>query len=367
MDTAFDLFNFTLDTDAAAADGMRLVRPASRPAAAAGVDLPSSLYPRGRLTARYVFETFRIPELRASSAPKDTYYTERYAVQLWERLGFGDKDLRDVRQSDLIAYRAAILDRGGSAVSFDSRWATLRILLRILVVEGHLAQMPPTPRLKKSKPEQRGRPTPGQFCRLLDACAAATWPLRFHWRTTGVSPGTFWRSMYALAYITALRRGDLLRLRWDQITHEGIRYLPQKTRRRLKHVYVPEVRGAIAAAVAPMRGCHPERVFPSGFRGDLVAEQQRRIAACAGVPGRLATLQAFRRLSLDSWLSADERAPGLISGHGLRSSLPTVTRTSYISPEAEQARVDAILRDAAMRFPLPAAIEAMRPVSEQVG
>jgi integrase len=303
------------------------------------------------LTFREAFDRHHLPILLATDAAKSSVYTYRYAITAWERYGVAGLDVRELRQSHLLAFRTNLLRDGGAPKSFDSRWACLKAILNTLIVEELLERLPNTPRVIKAETEQRERPEPAEVVRLLAACDAATWPVRFHWRRAAVSPGVFWRSLYAVAFLAALRRSDLRRLRWDQVAEDGIRIIPQKTSRYRKAVFIPEVSGAIAASLRPMRGVHPVRVFPCGFRGDLVAEQQRRIAKAAGVPVVKSTLQPLRCASLDAWVEADERAPELIAGHGLK--MAAVTRRHYVGANKQQSRVEVILREAAGRFPLP--------------
>lgn len=303
------------------------------------------------LTFRRAFDQYHLPLLIAGKAAPNTIYTYRYAVKSWEAHGEANLDLRHVRQSHLLAYRSNLLATGGQATSFYSRWACLRAILSTVVCEGLVEQVPRTPRIRREPIEQKGRPSPDEVCRILAACDVADWPKRFRWRPLRVRPGTIWRSLYAVAYLTALRRSDLVRLEWSHWTGDGIRITPRKTRRYRKTIWCPDVGGALSAAMAPMRGADLVRVFPSGFRGDLVAEQQRKIAARAGVRIERAGFQAFRRASLDAWCGADERAPELIAGHGLR--MARITRTSYVSLERQESRAACIMREAADRFPLP--------------
>lgn len=326
--------------------------------------VPLSLGNAMVLTVERAWQEYHEPILLAEGAARPTIYTYRYAVRSWQRLGFGDLDVKMIRQSHVLAWRANTLAEGGNPISFQSRWACIRAILSTLVAEGLIPEVPRTPRLKRVTAEPKDRPTRDEVGKILVACDVATWPttyqcspIRRFRRQFPVSPGTFWRSLYAVAFVTALRRSDLTRMTWANCERDGIRITPQKTRRYRKSIWCPDVGGALAAALAPMRACHLERVFPCGFRGDLVAEQQREIAIAAGVRYDLANLQSFRRASLDAWCEADERAAELIAGHGLR--MANITRRHYVSRDRQQARAEQILREAAGRFKLPADFLAM--------
>lgn len=303
------------------------------------------------LTFRRAHEHYHQPILTAIDAAANTFYSYRYTINAWERFGFPNLDVRELRQSHLLQFRANIMSRGQSGASFDAHWARLKAILQSLLTEELIDKIPATPRISKTRTDQRERPTPEEVVRILESCDAAEWPTRCEWRRLAVTPATFWRAIYATAYLSALRRSDLWRLRWEHVGADDIRITPKKTRRYRKEVYCPNVGGLLLKALQPMRGCHASRVFPSGNRGDMVAEVQRAIAIKARVPAKRATFQAFRCAALDAWCEADERAAELIAGHGLK--MAAITRRAYVGKDSQQSRAERILREAAERFPAP--------------
>lgn len=313
---------------------------------------------RSSLTFRTAFERFHLPVLLHDRAAINTIYNYRYGLARWEKYGESDLPPDELRQSHLLTFRMRLIDAGLSPSSFDSSWRVMRAVLGTLVAEEIVASIPRTPRLKSHDAVKRTRPTPEEFDRLVEACDVADWPLTSCRRRLRVPPSTIWRAVYRVAYLTALRRGDLAALRWSHLTADGLRIVAQKTRRYGKEIYVPDVRGALLAAVAPMRAAGLPRVLPVNVgKGVEVARVTDAIAMAAGVAPDKAKFHAIRRASLDAWTKASVYAPGLIAGHGLRAFLPRVTRERYVADTAESAKVESLLREAAERFPLPRSIQ----------
>ena len=303
------------------------------------------------LTLTRAFEHYHAPILQSIEASKISFYGYKAMLSAWERFGFPQLDVRELRQSHFLAFRANIMSRGLSATTFDAHSAKIKAVLASLVTDGLMERVPPTPRISKTEAPSRDRPTPAEVVRLMQAADAAEWPTRAGLRRLQTPPGQFWRSIYAATFLTALRRSDVWKLRWESVSREGVRLKPNKTRRYRKEIFCPDVNGALWLALQPMRLCHTVRVYPTSIKGDRIAEAQRAIAIAAQVPAQRATFQAIRCASLDWWTEADERAAPLLAGHAIQ--MHAITRRHYVSADRQQSRAEQILLEAAGRLSLP--------------
>lgn len=298
------------------------------------------------MTIHEAYERFHIWVLRGERAAPATYATYRSALAAWKQYGSPELQAGEIRQSHLLAWRAAMLDEGYSAYTWQSYWHIVRAILSTCGVEGEIEGLPRTPRIKSLMADPKPRPSVQEFAALYQACDQAYWP-----HVATLPAPLVWRSWLALALMTGQRRGDILRLRWCDIYSDGIRLEPEKTVRHSKWAYCPNVDGVLTRILEPF-DWNGEFVFGKlNWRGDVASEIQRNIADAAGVPRELATFHPIRRLSVDLWTMAHPQAGDLISGRGITVS--RVTRRHYLGKDAERSAIEEIMRSAARRFEIP--------------
>lgn len=118
----------------------------------------------------------------------------------------------------------------------------------------------------------------------------------------GAKRADFWTAAIHSAYSTGLRRGDLLKLRRDQVGENGICRLRQsKTGYPVTVKLSPEA----LAAIGRMKHVPSDRALPWPFHENALGRQFRRIAKAAGIrPGQ------FRWLRRSAASYAEYESPG---------------------------------------------------------
>lgn len=142
----------------------------------------------------------------------------------------------------------------------------------------------------------------GDIRKLLDHFAT----LRDYF-PNGVARSTFWAAMVHTAYSTGLRRGDLLRLRRDQIGEGGVTRVRQN-----KTGYPITVRLSAEAIEAINKMAVNELALPWPYHENALSRQFRKLVAAAGVHGQFRWL----RRSAGSYAEAEQPGNGRrVLGH----------------------------------------------------
>ena len=179
----------------------------------------------------------------------------------------------------------------------------------------------------KRRPALKPTPTIEDVSKIYALCHRVTWPVyvrrlnphcphgRFKKAERIAAAVQWWKALFALAYFTALRRGDLLSLRWDEIEGGWIR------RKMAKTGFTAEI------PIHPVLQTHldalptKERPQVLGYCGSFkqIRREMHTLAAAAGVSPGVANIQAIRRLSAMQFDRARPGAGGIALGHVYRS------------------------------------------------
>lgn len=157
-------------------------------------------------------------------------------------------------------------------------------------------------------------PTAEDVSQVYLAADAATWPGRRPY-----AAGDWWRALLVVAVWTGLRRGDLARLTWGDIGPETITVRAGKTGRLQRFPVTPLVNRHLARLRPDCDGLKPDCTvfgFPTSSSFRACYDQLARLSLYAGVRPPL-TLQALRRLSIQSWSAANAEAGRIVHGCGL--------------------------------------------------
>lgn len=156
---------------------------------------------------------------------------DKYMANYWEKLS-GNPPVGEITNQTLTQFKQAMLDAGKSPASINSVLKFLRKVLRMLSPQetGNPAGLGIIERRPYTKPVKDIRPIPPRIplddlTAFYAACKHATGPRKF------VNPTDWWKALIVTAYFTGLRRGDLFRLRHEQIDLERgeLRFVASKT------------------------------------------------------------------------------------------------------------------------------------------
>jgi len=159
-------------------------------------------------------------------AYRDT--TRREYGRIVERLDavFGPMRLEEVRPSDIAAY----LDRRSAKIAANREIAVLSSVYQHAIRWGWTETNPCRGVRRNRERPRRRYVTDQELARLREAADEQ------------------WRCIIDLAYLTALRRGDLLRLRLDAITERGLLVEQSKTGARILYQTTPALRAVLTRA-----------------------------------------------------------------------------------------------------------------------
>ncbi|HET6324813.1 MAG TPA: hypothetical protein VFG04_08940 [Planctomycetaceae bacterium] len=259
----------------------------------------------------------------------------RHHFNWWERFT-ANKAIGLIETADFEEARAKALADGLSPVTSEGIVSDIATVLKYLSRIKILPSMPWVGKRLKRRPQLKPTPTIGELAKVYAQCRTVCWPA--HHRRLVSPNGKFsgskriaaaedwWRGLLALAYFTALRRGDLLTLRWDEIENGWIRRKMAKTGFLVEIPIHPCLQTHLDAL--PRKKNSP---YLLGYGGSLkqIRGQMRELAAAAGVRPFLG-VQSLRRLSAQQYEKARPGAGGLVLGHRYRNSADR----SYLNPSA---------------------------------
>jgi len=125
------------------------------------------------------------------------------------------------------------------------------------------------------------------------------------------------RAIIDLCYYTGQRIGDLLALRWEQVTDDGILITQQKTGHRLLVQMTPDIRAALDALKSPRAYVITARSKATPMSYGAVRDRFRRLVAESGVDH--CTLHDLRAKSLTD-VKRQGGNPQALAGHSLEAT-----------------------------------------------
>jgi len=306
------------------------------------------------LTVAVAYDRYLEPYLQSARVAKSTYHSHRANVRLWNLYGETRLDCGAIKLRHLRELRSRMTEAGYADATYKSVLRTLKQIWGLLLDDELIESMPDTSRMRIGRRGVRPAPTHEQVCRMIEHCGSARWPWKYQPRQSAA----YWRTLIGAAYITGLRRGDLLRLRWSEhVTADGVTIEPSKTSRFGKQVWIPDVGGELVKLLhGQYRRCG-DLLFPH-FQTAAVNGVHDRISLRSHVARELVTFQPLRRASGNEWCRVDERAGGIILGHGL--AMPAITAAHYVAPAVIEERSREIVRAAAGSFRVPAPLMQSR-------
>lgn len=208
------------------------------------------------------------------------------------------------------AFRASCLEANLSAVTIENVVSDVLTVLRVCHEQHFINEVPSAGRRLKKLPQVKQTPTVEQFCTAYNRCHLTTWP-------KDCDSAAWWRGLLATAFFSALRRDDLLTLRWSEISGGRITRKLRKTGR----VHVVPVHGTLAASLETLPK-ETEYVFGRSTSLHQIRRELRTLFQSDEF-----TLQSLRRLSARSWEQARTGCGALILGHAYRGAMG-----SYLDP-----------------------------------
>ncbi len=224
------------------------------------VGTPKQLATLADVMDRYLLE---VAPLKAPRTYKDNIIEMRLL-----RAAFGHMRPNEVTPPDVYAY----MDARGAPVRANREKALLSSVFSHAIRWGVAASNPC--RLVKRNPEKRRERLP-EVVELRAFKAVA---------------GEFLAAYIDLKYMTGLRKGDLLSLRLENLTDEGIALQQRKNRKRLVILWTPDLREVVARAQALPRRAKSAYLFAthagkpystSGF--DSIWQRTMRRALSSGI------------------------------------------------------------------------------------
>jgi len=182
---------------------------------------------------------------------------------------------------EYVAKRLAMTTRTGDPISPETIKKELRYLraaLNVAVEWRYLASVPKLPRVLGHTTDKRFV-NEADFNKIMAACDAARLPdPRIH---QGIDPAAFWRALLATAWISGMRIGALLALRWEDadLEHGNVwsRSRTNKGKRDMRHNVAPA-----RALLEAIRGDDP-RILPWNHNKRTLWTEFARIQTAAGI------------------------------------------------------------------------------------
>jgi integrase len=226
-----------------------------------------------------------LPEVKAKrSYEKDQMHCTRLRAQ------FGDRLLKDITPAMVEAYkqeRLCEISRRGKhtrPATVNREITTLKTIFNKAVKNGKTERNPAqgVKQLKENNARDRIL-SPEEYARLLAHCPAHLKPI------------------VKLAYYTAMRRGEILKLTWGQVDlKEGFIKLRAEDTKTDEGRLVPLNRGLVEMFQALPRGLPMTPVFT--YQGHSIAEMKRSFAtACKGAGIEDFTFHDFRHTAINNW------------------------------------------------------------------
>ena len=170
----------------------------------------------------------------------------------------------------------------GDTLSPETVRKELRTIRAALGVASRWKYLPTVPTMPNVEGFGRDKPfvTEEHFDAMLTNCAVASMPRDQHY-----AAGGFWRALLATAWVTGMRKGALLALRWDDVDLEsGIvlsRYGDNKPKNDQRHHIGPAV--GLLRRLYALRTPGDSRVFPWNYSLPSLDRTLASIQKAAGI------------------------------------------------------------------------------------
>jgi integrase len=274
------------------------------------------------MTIREAFESRYLPS--SPGMTRRTIQKLRHDWNWFERFT-GNPPVNLIGPSTFDQLRRNALEAGLSPVSIESVVSDVLSVLRHLVRIEELKALPWSGKRLKRRPQLKPTPSIEDLGKVYALCRTVRWPVHVrrlnphcpHGRFKGperiAAAVQWWKTLFALGYFTALRRSDLLTLRWDEIEGGWIRRKMVKTGFTIEIPVHPVLQTHLDALPTKERPC------VLGYVGSYkqIRGEMKSLAAAAGV--KPFSLQAVRRLSAQQFERARGGTGGLILGHQYRT------------------------------------------------
>ena len=254
----------------------------------------------------------------------------RHLANFWRKCG-GAEAVEQITPDALDAFRKTALADGKSPNTIETAIGDLvsacNKMGRPIASKGN--------RLRRRPPAAR-QPTIEEFGRAYACCDAARWP--------GVnqsggewlgSPGDFWRTFFALGYLTAARLTDLLTLTWDAVHPDRIAWTAGKTSKQhaipTNHVFRRILDKARQESGSGRILC------VALMARKAMRESLRTICKAAGVP--TITAHQIRRLSITQWGCTGGDAGMIVHGQSLGMRMNYYAQFSILSNYLPRLRI----------------------------
>jgi integrase len=250
---------------------------------------------------------------------KSTLVREDFELRLWERFG-PNPQIEAVGPETFNQVRSNLLAAEYAPKTIENLVATALTILRDAVSTGTLPRIPDAGQRLRVIVQPKGTPSLSDLSKAFEH--AEFGPIRSD------RDGAYWRAFFAVAYFTALRFGDLMQLRWDQIGRDTLNITANKTG---KQHSIP-IHGVMRRIVNEYR-LDNKRLRPFTLEKCQFYRELRRICSSAGVS--VIPPQSIRRLSALQFEIAHGGSGSVILGH----ALPGATRFYIPTPEILKAAI----------------------------
>lgn len=238
-------------------------------------------------------------------------------------------DLKELNERVLDQWLMELEEKGLANATIAKKRYEIITIWRLAADIG-LVRMP-KPRLIRSIRKTTGIPDAWQLdevYRIVEAARSLKGYL-----CNGIERAGFWEGVVRVCYDTALRKQDILLIRWRHLFYDkgGIECIQSKTGRGIIKVLRPETIDVIKRIEHPKR----ERIFHWPHSSKPWNDQWNKILKIAGLPvTRRNGLQKIRRTSV-SWL--ERYNPGNASDH-LGHVCLALAKRNYIDPRVAYDR-----------------------------
>lgn len=224
--------------------------------------------------------------------------------------------IEDLNDDAVNAWLAALMAQGKSRTTVKGYRGGLVMLWRLLSKAGE-ADAPKRLRTVKAPKPIPCAWTLGEVARLL----AQAQGMGGYYRC-GTHRGAYWEAMVLVLWESALRIGDVLKLRWEDISENGVVVVRQK-KTHWPHVF--RLSEKCLAAVERIRRPNEEVIFGGIVSRDWVFVTMKKISTAAGLRG------GTKKIRKSAATAVERIQPGaatILLGH----KTGTMARDYYVDP-----------------------------------
>lgn len=245
------------------------------------------------VTLRVVLDEYYVTDRIIRQNTHDRY---GFDCKRWEKFT-NDPDAREIESNDILGFRNRLIKEKYSVNTIIPNLKTIYYLLKTCKNEGLIGEIPD---MGVPIPEEPPSPDPIPFEnleRFLEFTHVAHWP----------NETDYWKRYIGFAYLTGLRRGDLLEITRDHCSAKQIKYKASKTKKT--HIY------PMPAWLWRMIEPQPAgRLFPVNPK--QIYQEMKRISAAAGID--YFSPQDLRILSSNEWETARAGCGAVIQGAAIK-------------------------------------------------